>query len=120
MNDLERAKAVVAEVSCGEMPLSVHRLRFWGALGRTSLFLFCGLIGLAIGLGCLGACVVVLAHSPFEGVFWGLFSLCGFIAFPAAVYKALRLFTQTPSVVFVYRSPSRAAGPLSHVPCSTR
>jgi hypothetical protein len=107
MNSIENGMAAVAGVSGRELPVSVHRFRFWGALGRTSLFLFCGLMALVIGLGCLGGCVTTLASSPFEAVLWGLFSLCGFVTFPAAVYEGLRLFIQTPSVVFVYRDGLR-------------
>jgi hypothetical protein len=107
MNSFADENAVGADISGRELPVSVHRFRFWGALGRTSLFLFGGLIALAIGLGCLGGCLMTLTHSPIEAALWGLFSLCGFISCPAAVYEALRLFIQTPSVLFVYRSGLR-------------
>ncbi len=96
-----------AGISDRELPVSVHRFRFWGALCRTSLFLLGGLMALVVGLGCLGGCLVSLAQSPLEAVLWGLFSVCGFIAFPAAVYEACRAFVQTPAVVFVYRTGLR-------------
>jgi hypothetical protein len=102
MNSFDQGKTALADVSGRELPVSVHRFRFWGALGRTALLLFSGLIALAIGLGCLGGRVVALERSPLEAALWGLLSLCGFIACPAAVYEALRLFIQTPSVLYVY------------------
>src|SRR5882672_5513794 len=95
-------KAAVAGISDRELPVSVHRFRFWGAVGRSSLILLGGLMALVIGLGCLGGCLISLAQSPIEAVLWSVFSLCGFVAFPAAVYEAFRAFIQTPAVVFVY------------------
>src|SRR5207245_3217894 len=96
MNSFDPAKTALADVSGREVPVSVHRFRFWGALGRTALLLFGGLIALVIGLGCLGGCVVALERSALEAALWGLLGLCGFIACPAAVYEALRLFIQPP------------------------
>jgi hypothetical protein len=94
-------------VSGGELPVSFHLFRFWGALKRTTLFLFGGLIALMVGLGSLGGFMMALPHSAFEAVLWGVFSLCGFIVACATVYEAFRLFLQTPSVLFVYRSGLR-------------
>jgi hypothetical protein len=100
-------RAAVAGISDRELPVSVHRFRFWGALGRSCLLLLGGLMALVVGLGCLGGCLVSLAQSPIEALLWGLFSVAGFVAFPAAVYEALRVFIQTPAVVFVYRTGLR-------------
>jgi hypothetical protein len=90
--------------SDGELPVSVHHFRFWGALKRTILFLLGGLMALLVGLGSLGGCVVALQRSPIEAVLWGVFSLCGFIGVGATVYEAFRIFLRTPSVLPVYRS----------------
>jgi hypothetical protein len=94
-------------VSGGELPVSVHHFRFWGALKRTILFLIGGLMALLVGLGSLGGCIITLQQSPIESVFWGVFSLCGFIGVGATVYEAFRIFLKTPSDVSVYRSGLR-------------
>src|ERR1700719_5007616 len=79
-----------------EQAISAHHFRFWGALGKSALFVCCGLASLLLALVCLGGAILATRSSLWEPVVWGAFALAGAISACACFCAATRLFTRMP------------------------